>query len=82
MRCVFAHLKSGWQTTPFIHGRKPFFLEDPDCPTLVVKQVEEEEQQKVSGPGTPQETSSDFSFYIFIYIIYITFRILLFVNFR
>ena len=68
MRRVFTHLNSGWQTAPFIHWRKAFFLEDPDCPTLVVKQVEEEEEeQKVSGPGTPQETPSDFSLYLYIY---------------
>ena len=48
--------------------RKAFFLEDPDCPTLVVKQVEEEEEeQTVSGPGTPQETSSDFSLYLYLF---------------
>ena len=41
-----------------------FFLEDPDCPTLV------KQEQKVSGPSTPQETSSDlFSFYILYYLI-------------
>jgi hypothetical protein len=53
MRRIFTHLNSRWQTTPFHPWRKAFFLEDPDCPTLVEmsKQVEE---QKVSGPSTPQ----------------------------
>jgi hypothetical protein len=34
--------------------RKAFFLEDPDCPTLVVLQQQQQVEQKVGGPGTPQ----------------------------
>ena len=52
-------------------------FQDPDCPTLVAnKQVEEE--QKVSGPGTPQETSSDFSLYIILF--YFIFNIIIIIK--
>ena len=75
MRRVLTHLKSGWQTTPF-SMRKAFFLEDPDCPTLVVKQVEEEEQeQKVCGP---RNAARDVFVLVYIYL-YITLRILRYV---
>jgi hypothetical protein len=41
-----------------------------DCPTLVVlKHEEEQKEQKVSDPNTPQE-SSDLEFYIMLYIKY------------
>ena len=65
MRRIFTHLNSRLANDSFHPLRKAFFLEDPDCPTLVVnKQVEE---QKVSGPSTPQETSSDLvDIYIYI----------------
>jgi hypothetical protein len=54
MRRVFTHLTSRWQATPLIHCAKRFFLENPDCPTLVEMSKQVEEEQKVSAPSTPQ----------------------------
>ena len=79
MRRVLTHLKSGWQTTPFIHGAKRF-LEDPDCPTLVVLQQQVEEQ-KVCGP---RNAARDVFVLVYIlrYVYYCTYITLRFVNFR
>jgi len=39
MRRIFTHLNSRLANDSFHPLRKAFFLEDPDCPTLVVKQA-------------------------------------------
>jgi hypothetical protein len=61
MRRVFAHLTSGWQTGPFIHG---VFFENPDFPTLVVSS-KAKQQQKFQRARGSRETLF-FSFYLFI----------------
>ncbi len=56
MRRVFTHLNSRLANDSFfIHGRKAFFLEDPDCPTLVEmsSKLLVVEEQKCVRP-TPQ----------------------------
>ena len=83
MRRVFTRLKSGWQTAPFIHWRKAFFLEDPDCPTLVVKAT----RRRTKSVRPPERRKRRFVLvyilrYVY-YVTYITLRLpLRFVNFR
>jgi hypothetical protein len=53
MRRIFTHLNSRLANDSFHPWRKAFFLEDPDCPTLV-EMKQQVEEQKVSAPSTPQ----------------------------
>ena len=77
MRRVFTHLSSGWQTTPSIHRRKAFSLEDPDCPTLVVLQASKTTKvlsQRARG-------SREYSFFFFFRTLFISFILLIQFNF-
>jgi len=52
MRRIFTHLNSRLANDSFHPLRKAFFLEDPDCPTLV--EMSSKQVQKWAAPGTPQ----------------------------
>ena len=48
---------------------KAFFLEDPDCPTLVAKQAKQQQKFCPNEPGVARD--SFFSFYLFISFNYL-----------
>ena len=80
--CVAASRTSPQHDNGSVHPLRTGFPEDPDCPTLVVKQVEEEEQeQKVCGP---RNAARDVFVLVYIlrYVYYVTYITLRFVNFR
>ena len=79
MRRVFTCLTSGWQTAPFIHWRKAFFLENPDCPTLVAKQSNKTTKVLSQRARGSRETLFFFYFYLlFLFISFILFTLFFF----
>ena len=75
MRRVFTCLTSGRQRIRY-PWRKAFFLEDPDCPTLVVNKRQQNNKSFVpTSPGVARD-----SFY-FLFILFISFILLIEFNY-